>query len=424
MKRSNKLSRAALLCSAALLAIACSKEEVYRDGTPQAPEAENPGVVRIAVRVPSSDRIIFGDAQARSSAQRPATRSTAEEEFLDRLLGGEEHETEIKTLSVYMFALKDGGRQGVDEDYIFYEKHEGLDYDDLPQNEYGAHYYPLEITPEMFGERVRFILTINEYWGQSLEGKTLNDFWGFVADAEISSDGTTTSDRLVGGLEAATATGFPMAGEAHDPAHWEDKDMELTPRGLDLNAYVSRNVARLDIWNDTPNLKVTGVRLLDAASRSFLISQDIRSVGAPSIYDAVGSRYYTLLPTADWQKKFQEGGVAYITPDGNQISRAVNTLKHVCYMYEQTNVSTYPLRVEISYTLTLGGSTEKPGKITLLTYGNHGYNIPHIRRNNIYTVRLGNGNPVEDKLTASLQVLDYTQEEEIVSSLTFDTATR
>lgn len=306
MKEKLLLMKSFLIGGAALLATSCTNEEII-GGNPDS-ESGNPGLT-ISIQTPAADGVVFTKA---------ATETTTEDEAA---------EWAVKTLNVYLFV------KGQDNSYTLYS-HTPLnlletDKDGVTDNSNGTYSYNEPITADMIGKTMKVVLVANDApEGVSantdgMSGTGLDVFKTKLANASVSEG--SSADVLVGN----GTLGFPMS-------YVGESDITMTPMGESVSAKLTRTVARLDIFNYTPNLTITGVSLLKAVNKSYLLPQAVFA-------DPADASYVTINATQEWQTVFKSGK-GFVQPtkqaDNQQEPwtpteddyKKVNTLKHVLYM--------------------------------------------------------------------------------------------
>lgn len=384
------LIKSFLIGGAALLATSCTNEEII-GGNPDS-ESGNPGLT-ISIKTPAADGVVFTKA---------ATETTTEDEAA---------EWAVKTLNVYLF--EKSGSQGGDTDYKLF-KQTNLDLsssEDVTDNSNGTYSYNEPITADMIGKTMKVVLVANDApelesgkEADGYSGISLQNFKLKLAKKATVIEGSS-ADVLVGGT-GDVATGFPMSYIA-------EEDITMTPMGESVSATLTRTVARLDIFNYTPNLTVTGVSLVKAVNKSYLLPQAVFA-------DPADASYVTINATEEWQGKFGSG-VGFVEPDKPEEQeepwtptetdyKNVNTLKHVLYMYEQANADgddSKVATVKIEYTLKMGDGSTPKGTLEVKLSGISGNKI---NRNTLYTIKLGNGKEVKDEIKASVVVEDWVTE--------------
>lgn len=362
MKEKLLLIKSFLIGGAALLATSCTNEEII-GGNPDS-ESGNPGLT-ISIQTPAADGVVFTKV------------GTIEDEAA---------EWAVKTLNVYLF--EKSGSQGDDTDYKLF-KQTNLDLsssEDVTDKGDGTYSYNEPITADMIGKTMKVVLVANDAPEEvsankdGMSGTGLDVFKTKLATATVNDN--SSADVLVGN----GTSGFPMS-------YVGESDITITPMGHSIDATLTRIVARLDIFNFTPNLIVKDVKLINASSSSYLFPTGTE----PS------TNYYTINNCSEYDDDFSTG-VSFKNPGQTPItednSKAGNTLDHVLYMYEQSNGDGTKASIVVSYQIEQTGGVKIDGEVSVkLTTA--------IKQNTLYTVKLGNGSPVQDKVPASLDVEDW-----------------
>lgn len=385
MKKNDFLTKSLLLGALSLATVACSNGNLP-DVSPEGIPGGGSSRISIAVSTPASEGVVV----------RGLTRAIQDET-----------ESAINNLNVYLFKKGTGDS---DTDYTYYKVYSfGADKPggELEEGINGEKTCSIGIEKELMGETVKIALVANDE--VELESgiltqntTTLEDFKKALASATASND--DEADVLVGGADSKS---FPMSvlvGEAK----------KLGPTGVNLKAELVRNVARLDVFNYTPNLKITGVRMENVNDRSRILGTDMEDgVNIPT-----GIRKIALSPLKEFSDKLRSG-LAYQMPDETteESARAKNTYR-VSYLYEQevTEGSTSP-EVTIEYTLSIGGK-EKSGEVTVQFKKTGEAAFVNVKRNRLYRIKLGDGTPVgTGAVKVIFQVADWMEGEDINTEL-------
>lgn len=393
-------------------------EESSTDATVSVSESNSNSYIRVTINSSSASSITV-------------TRATRETQTTE--------EKSIENLYIYLFELSDDATDYSDDSFVYYNVYPftPTDDSDADETEYiiddgsGNMTGAIEITSEMLDKVVKVVVLANDQPKTELTAgsSTLEDFKQELATASVS-DGDNV-DALVGNPENEEATGYPMSATAYvdnysnvsynvdsDAGEWA----ELTLLGVDMTADLTRNVARLDVFNYIPNLSITNVYVTNAANQSFLFPQydedgdlDYSSPDDASFIQLNAYTGYTTDGTFDT--------FSYTTPDEDteDAARELNTLEHVLYLYEQevTDESTSPI-VFIEYSVDLT-TTTKPGyvKVPFFTTPDDGTDGEYVDviRNHCYTIQIGDGENVTGDVEAKLVVSDWEEGEVIETTL-------
>lgn len=382
-----------LMCGSYLFS-ACSKTNLSEEvgsGT------EKQKFISLTLTTPVSDKVIIKGSRADSNPIH------------------EEQEWTIKTLNLYMF--KKGTGTG-DTDYTLFKTQEGITTqageaqqgsNTVSDTGNGKYHFTTAITDDMIGGTFKFVLVANDKPANAtVNTTTLATFKQSLATAKLTEN-NESADKLVGGA-GEEATGFPMTDIAVNANGESEEDITIGYSDVSIKASMLRNVARIDFFNYTPNLKITGAKLLNAASHSYLFGTGQGTANEFNPYKGGDLKTYSLNPTAEWSGKFKAGveyvGPAVGTEDTETESRQRNTLKHVFYLYEQENTDQSPVQVQIDYTLTnLAGSPDL-NKTIVVDLKSVPSTYINPTRNYLYTIKLGDGTKVDNEIKVSTVIVD------------------
>lgn len=393
MKKSKRTFANVLLTGMLVTLASCSSNELAEGGM-EIPEAGEPQL-SITVGTPASEGVIFRSVQA--------TRAST--------VASEEDEAAINTLNVYLFKKGDGG---ADTDYTFYKQYtfgEGGDNGTLGNGDSGKKTCSIDIDPELMDQTVKLALIANDKpTVPALEaGTTTLDAFkkGALATATVATG--NKADVLVGGEEKKS---FPMSAVS--------VDVKLTPIGAKAEATLVRNVARIDVFNYTPNLTITKVSVRQANDKSYLFGGESDALNVPD-----GQAPLNLEPLKEFADKLSPDGLAFVTPEGEEEHeeddyRAANSYR-MFYLYEQsvTDDDTSPV-VIIEYKVKLTDKSMKPGSVAVMfrTGSDPTYTYKNVARNTLYTIKLGDGTVARSAVIKhKLVVEDWETGEEINSGM-------
>ena len=417
-----------LLCASAL-AGSCSREVV---STPDSgPDAAGSGVeagsLRIVIRTPSPDAVV--NPGSRAEAEDGETAADGGTDTPAAALH-EVQEWTVKKLGVYIFMAQSAGAK--DNAYFLVQKTEGITFGteetegpkgtDLGNGEY-SYTEPLE--GYMIGKFLKVLLVANE--GMELgtanadgtSGTTLQEFKALTAGAVLEDSEGQSADKISGGaytseadLTGDTYTGIVMSGTAMKGTA---EEIHLaSPASLELEALLTRNVARIDICLNKKKLTLKKAVLKTTAKQAYLFPQ--ATTAAPD-NDLLTD--YPLLPVLKYAELLGDGklGITYQNPatdtEAEEVTRDRNTLKHVFYLYEQVNDDLNCATVEVTYTLPDADGVEQTGVLEIpfrkTTVEDNGAYV-NTTRNHLYTVELGDGS-LDGKVTARIVVQDWEPNE-------------
>ena len=177
---------------------------------------------------------------------------------------------------------------------------------------------------------------------------------------------------------AAKGTGIAMSGIARS----NSSDVVTITPGVKCEVSLRRIVARVDVQNNTPNLVISSIELLNAAPRGYLFPHDPVAAASESYITEAMNAEVALGTTYDEQKD----------------------LKKVFYLYERHNEDGNGAEIKITYTVNSSkGEVVVPFRKTSDTR-----EFVDVERNTLYTVVLGNGDPVTtNEVKFSLRIEDW-----------------
>lgn len=406
-----------LLCASAL-AGSCSREVVSTpDGGAEGIRVEA-GSLRIVLSTPSPDAVV-----------NPGSRADGETAAALH----EVQEWTVKKLGVYIFMAST--QSAGDADYRLVKKTEGITFGAagtpgvsgtaMGNGEYS---YTEMLEKYMIGNYLKVLLVANEgeLSGITLDtnhdgtsGTTLQDFKALTAGAVLDDSEGQSADKISGGaytsetdLTGGTYTGIVMSGTAKKGTA---EEIHLASAALlELEAQLTRNVARIDICLNKKGLTLKKAVLKTTAKQAYLFPQETTAAPGNALLTA-----YPLLPVSKYVELLGDSkpGIQYQTPasdtEAEEVTRDRNTLKHVFYLYEQVNTEGSCATVEVTYTLADADGVEQTGVLEIpfrktTTEGKGDY--VNTTRNHLYTVELGDGS-LDGKVNARLVVQDWEPNE-------------
>lgn len=321
----------------ALVFTACSSEGIINTDEPEINSGEKAQLCISAV-APGSQNIVT------------SSRATVDDT---------EAESEVKTLNVYIFKA-DGTHHGM---YRFGENNTAY-----TEGSNGSKNCVIEIPDNLIGQTVNIAILGNRTTGLN---PTALSYSQFLAQATLTAvtDNTSASSSLV-------KDGFPMSCIIENVA--------LKKEGVKVEATLERTVARIDIFNNTPNLTVTGATLLNVNDKGMFF----RGTGAVNI--PTDATKIMMKPISAYETLLQSG-IAFTPVEGgtaDAIREANSNIAFYLNESEVTDLSSSPI-VKIDYKVGFNGaetegSIEIPFKTAEGTYFN-------AVRNHLYTVQLGDG---------------------------------
>lgn len=406
-----------LLCIS-VLGGSCSREVVSTpDGGAEGIRVEA-GSLRIVLSTPSPDAVV-----------NPGSRADGETAAALH----EVQEWTVKKLGVYIFMAST--QSAGDADYRLVKKTEGITFGAagtpgvsgtaMGNGEYS---YTEMLKKYMIGNYLKVLLVANEgeLSGITLDtnhdgtsGTTLQDFKALTAGAVLDDSEGQSADKISGGaytsetdLTGGTYTGIVMSGTAKKGTA---EEIHLASAALlELEAQLTRNVARIDICLNKKGLTLKKAVLKTTAKQANLFPQETTAAPGNALLTA-----YPLLPVSKYVELLGDSkpGIQYQTPasdtEAEEVTRDRNTLKHVFYLYEQVNTEGSCATVEVTYTLADADGVEQTGVLEIpfrktTTEGKGDY--VNTTRNHLYTVELGDGS-LDGKVNARLVVQDWEPNE-------------
>lgn len=382
MKTSKCLMTWGLLSWLALSLPACSGDEVPEalSGTEQTAQASQ-GQITLKIQAPVPESVVLTKAY-----------QTAEE-------------ARVYQLGIYIF--EKGSGVG-DAAYTLLYKNE--DYGDgnsslVGENGTGTFVTNIPIEDTWKGKTIKVLLTANEPVTEPSVGTTttLADFKKELLD-RVAAD-QNDADVLVTNT-TKNRMQIPMSATAYN---YSDRSSEITiptedKPSITLAATLVRCVARVDVFNDTPNLTITGIRTFEAISKGLLFSTGSSILEPTENVDKISLkplvRYFNGAATIPY--------VTPVDPSSEDSRRAANT-RTAFYLYEQhvASLATSPV-VSIGYTLDIEGKS-KPGMVSV--YFKDGTNFQDVKRNTLYRIRLGDGTKVDSDMSVRIEVDEWDSEE-------------
>ena len=391
-----------LLCIS-VLGGSCSREVVSTpDGGAEGIRVEA-GSLRIVLSTPSPDAVV-----------NPGSRADGETAAALH----EVQEWTVKKLGVYIFMAST--QSAGDADYRLVKKTEGITFGAagtpgvsgtaMGNGEYS---YTVMLEKYMIGNYLKVLLVANE--GTELgtanadgtSGTTLQDFKALTAAAVLDDSEGQSADKISGGaytsetdLTGGTYTGIVMSGTAMKGTA---EEIHLASAALlELEAQLTRNVARIDICLNKKGLTLKKAVLKTTAKQAYLFPQETTAAPDDALLTA-----YPLLPVSKYVELLGDSkpGIQYQTPASDTEAEEVT--------YEQVNTEGSCATVEVTYTLADADGVEQTGVLEIpfrktTTEGKGDY--VNTTRNHLYTVELGDGS-LDGKVNARLVVQDWEPNE-------------
>lgn len=327
------------LTLAATLLGGCSKETVENGGAGD--ETRIP--ITFTLSTPGSEGVIYPKSRAIQDAPEYA----------------------IKSMTLLVYDATDASTPK------FLRKHDLKNDIVLYDNGNGTYTFSIESPIADMNAKRKFVFVVNDDASVAATetGTTETELHTKTASIEMANN--DQADKL-----ADPDQGIVMSGTATTSDGTASEVITITP-GVKCQVKLTRIVARIDLKNNTPNMKIESAELVSAATKGYLFAQ--KTVQAP---------------TADRVKIASNSTVDITTahpvlgPD--EVFTSLE-FKKVFYTYERPNTTADYAAVRITYTVNESkGTIEVPFIRTA-----DGLQTPvDIERNHLYTIVLGNGKPV------------------------------
>ena len=281
----------------------------------------------------------------------------------------DEAEWTIHRLTLYVYSVDDAGRGTFLRRYA--TDASGDQAISIVSNGAGTYNFTLKAPVSDLKARQRFVFVANDAFDEPSPGESQDELENKLAG--ITLEEGHSADKL-----AAKGTGIAMSGIARS----NSSDVVTITPGVKCEVSLRRIVARVDVQNNTPNLVISSIELLNAAPRGYLFPHDpVAAAGESYITEAMNAEV-ALGTTYDEQKD----------------------LKKVFYLYERHNEDGNGAEIKITYTVNSSkGEVVVPFRKTSDTK-----EFVDVERNTLYTVVLGNGDPVTtNEVKFSLRIEDW-----------------
>ena len=281
----------------------------------------------------------------------------------------DEAEWTIHRLTLYVYSVDDAGRGTFLRRYA--TDASGDQAISIVSNGAGTYNFTLKAPVSDLKARQRFVFVANDAFDEPSPGESQDELENKLAG--ITLEEGHSADKL-----AAKGTGIAMSGIARS----NSSDVVTITPGVKCEVSLRRIVARVDVQNNTPNLVIGSIELLNAAPRGYLFPHDPVAAASESYITEAMNAEVSLGATYDEQKD----------------------LKKVFYLYERHNEDGNGAEIKITYTVNSSkGEVVVPFRKTSDTK-----EFVDVERNTLYTVVLGNGDPVTtNEVKFSLRIEDW-----------------
>ena len=281
----------------------------------------------------------------------------------------DEAEWTIHRLTLYVYSVDDAGRGTFLRRYA--TDASGDQAISIVSNGAGTYNFTLKAPVSDLKARQRFVFVANDAFDEPSPGESQDELENKLAGIVLEEG--HSADKL-----AAKGTGIAMSGIARS----NSSDVVTITPGVKCEVSLRRIVARVDVQNNTPNLVIGSIELLNAAPRGYLFPHDPVAAASESYITEAMNAEVALGTTYDKQKD----------------------LKKVFYLYERHNEDGNGAEIKITYTVNSSkGEVVVPFRKTSDTK-----EFVDVERNTLYTVVLGNGDPVTtNEVKFSLRIEDW-----------------
>ena len=281
----------------------------------------------------------------------------------------DEAEWTIHRLTLYVYSVDDAGKGTFLRRYA--TDASGDQAISIVSNGAGTYNFTLKAPVSDLKARQRFVFVANDAFDEPSPGESQDELENKLAG--ITLEEGHSADKL-----AAKGTGIAMSGIARSNSN----DIVTITPGVKCEVSLRRIVARVDVQNNTPNLVIGSIELLNAAPRGYLFPHDPVAAASESYITEAMNAEVALGTTYDEQKD----------------------LKKVFYLYERHNEDGNGAEIKITYTVNSSkGEVVVPFRKTSDTK-----EFVDVERNTLYTVVLGNGDPVTtNEVKFSLRIEDW-----------------
>lgn len=420
----------ALLPLAACAAIACSSDDnLALSQQDTITTTEQPSTsLSIVLNLPSSASVSYARG----------TRAVGDN------IAAQDFEKEVKKVDVYVFTAT--AADAADGNYLF-ALHEQFNASELTGADEKHCYLDYGGIANFDTKYAKVIVTANDQPRTLTAGTTtLATFKNQQSPYKNYAD--LASDSIAGGITGTTpwtayaaTKGFPMSAIAKsapaDPTAAATEAVQLTKDGVQMKAELVRTMARLDIFNDTPNLTITSVELSNTIAGSYLLPKS--PIAVPT-----GLAYLTVKPITPLLTGALDAtngtGVAFVgaTDDNGDATgdaaaiREANTQPFFYLAEQKVGGRDLSPVCKINYKITCPDPADAtqnkdyPGWVQVpfatISYDQAGAEqrtyIANVQRNYIYTIVIGNGKYVDyhAKVVATkFDVRDWVDENDMIT---------
>ena len=205
----------------------------------------------------------------------------------------DEAEWTIHRLTLYVYSVDDAGRGTFLRRYA--TDASGDQAISIVSNGAGTYNFTLKAPVSDLKARQRFVFVANDAFDEPSPGESQDELENKLAG--ITLEEGHSADKL-----AAKGTGIAMSGIARS----NSSDVVTITPGVKCEVSLRRIVARVDVQNNTPNLVISSIELLNAAPRGYLFPHDPVAAASESYITEAMNAEVALGTTYDEQKDLKK----------------------------------------------------------------------------------------------------------------------
>ena len=281
----------------------------------------------------------------------------------------DEAEWSIHKLALYVYAVDGSGKGSFLRSYA--TDASGDQAISIVSNGAGTYTFTLKAPVSDLKARRRFVFVANDAFATPSVGESQDELQNKLASVVLEEG--NAADLL-----SVSDKGIAMSGIAQSSS----SDVVTITPGVKCEVHLQRIVARVDVQNNTPNLIIKSIELQQAAPKGYLFPHDpVSAADEGYITEAMNTQVAL--------------GSSY---------EEQTDLKKVFYLYERANEEGNGAQVKITYTINnSNGEVVVPFRKT-----SDGQEFVNIERNTLYTIILGNGQPITtNPVEFTLKVEDW-----------------
>ena len=352
MRKITNLSMLALV-SLTLAIAGCSKENGYTHPSQEALEGTNS--ITFAIATPAGDPITL------------------------RVAIHDQDEWEVKSLTMYQFNADGSKLTAIEE----------IDMTKLTRTADAEYTYTKEFTNKDAGI-YRFLFVANDKVADATVGMTQADFEKKLMTQKLKADGTSTSKDLL--IDFGGVLRIPMSGVA---THGGSQKIATSGTTAPVKVELTRVVARVDVINHIPNLVITKIALRNTNDQTSVFPTKAAATGELT-YEAPAT--VTKVAMAGGFADIPAAGLAGVaTPEGAKLAKAL-------YLYEGVQSAKEQDATAIVVTGKLGSTDVE--YVIPFKKSEVGYDPVTVKRNYLYTLRLGDNTPATPDTNVKFTIED------------------